>query len=254
MLVRLGDVPKFRKALQVLRRRTSDRGLTNIHSLATEVGLQDNKISALKTFAELTASVSWLDNGREWAFLPGLSRNRLFNLCSKVLAVCPTIRVAELRRAVGKSPRLAIVPPQRILAAFVESVGLGTVSPEGVILARTDLQAAPADDSVEGLMISVLDKFGPVMDGEVFARRCVDAGVNPTSFYIYRANSPLISPLGKRVYAKVGAEIAPGAVEDIVTRRKIAPRISEHGWTPSGRVWFGFELSLQTMTAGGIRV
>jgi hypothetical protein len=31
-------------------------------------------------------------------------------------------------------------------------------------------------------------------------------------------------------------------------------RISEHGWTPAGRLWFGFELSLQTMTAGGIRI
>jgi hypothetical protein len=103
-------------------------------------------------------------------------------------------------------------------------------------------------------MISVLDQYGPVMDGETFARRSVDAGVNPISFYIYRANSPLISALGKGVYAKVGAEIAPGTVEDIVGRRNVAPRIWEHGWTPAGRLWFGFELSLQTMTGGGIRI
>jgi Bacterial RNA polymerase, alpha chain C terminal domain len=254
MLVNSGDEPKFRRSLQVLRRRTSDRGLTSVLSLASEVGLEDHRISALKTFIELAVSVSWLDDPREWVFLPGLSRNRLFNLCSKVLAVSPTMRVAELRRAVGKSPRLAIVPPQRILGAFIEKVGLGTVSSDGVIVANAGIQNAPTSDSVEGLMMSVLAQYGPVMDGETFARRSVDAGVNPISFYIYRANSPLISALGKGVYAKVGAEVAPGTVEDIVSRRSIAPRISEHGWTPAGRLWFGFELSLQTMTAGGIRI
>ena len=102
--------------------------------------------------------------------------------------------------------------------------------------------------------MSVLDQYGPVMDGESFARQSVDAGVNPVSFYIYRANSPLFSALGKGVYAKVGAEVVPGTVEDIVGRRNKAPRISEHGWTPAGRLWFGFELSLQTMTAGGVRI
>jgi hypothetical protein len=140
------------------------------------------------------------------------------------------------------------------LSAFIERVDLGTVSSEGIITANFGLQNAPTSDSVEGLMVSVLDQFGPVMDGETFARRSVDAGVNPISFYIYRANSPLISALGKGVYAKVGAEVAPGTVEDIVSRRKMAPRISEHGWTPAGRLWFGFELSLQTMAAGGIRI
>lgn len=254
MLVDPGDGPKFRNSLRVLRRRTSDCGLTNILSLASEVGFEDQKIPALRAFIELSASASWLDEAREWVFVPGLSRNRLFNLSSKVLAVCSTIRVGELRRAVGKSPRLAIVPPQRILSAFIEKVGLGTVSSDGVIVANVDIQNAPASDSVEGLMMSVLDQYGPVMDGETFARRSVDAGVNPISFYIYRANSPLISALGKGVYAKVGVEVVPGTVEDIVVRRSIAPRISEYGWTPVGRLWFGFELSLQTMTAGGIRI
>jgi hypothetical protein len=147
-----------------------------------------------------------------------------------------------------------MVPPQRILSAFIEKIGLGTVSADGVIVANAGIQNAPASDSVEGLMISVLDQYGPVMDGDTFARRSVDAGVNPISFYIYRANSPLISALGKGVYAKVGAEVAPGTIEDIVGRRNVAPRISEHGWTPAGRLWFGFELSLQTMTGGGIRI
>jgi hypothetical protein len=129
MLVNRGDELKFRKSLHVLRRRTSDGGLTNILSLALEVGLDEQRIPALKAFIELAASVSWLDDPREWVFLPGLSRNRLFNLCSKVLAVCPTIRVAELRRAVGKSPRLAMVPSQRILSSFIERVGLGELHP-----------------------------------------------------------------------------------------------------------------------------
>jgi hypothetical protein len=253
MLADHGDELRFRKAVRSLRRRTSDRGLTNLFALATEAGLGDEKIPALRSFLDVAVAPTWLDETHEWLFLPGL-RNRLYNLSSKVLGVCRVIRVSELRRAVGKSKRLVMVPPQRVLGAFVERSELGTVSDDGVATANSSVHDELAPDSVEGLMTSVLDRHGPVMDGETFARRCVEAGVNPISFYIYRANSPLISALGKGVYSKVGADVPPGVVGDIVSRRNLVTRVSEHGWTSTGRLWFGFELTLQTMTAGGIRI
>jgi Bacterial RNA polymerase, alpha chain C terminal domain/Sigma-70, region 4 len=254
MLVGQGDELRFRSALGIARRRTSDRGLTSVVSLASEAGIDEERIPGLKIFLQVAGSIEWLDDAREWLFAPSLSRNRLFNICSKVLAVCPTIRVTELRRAVGKSRRLAMVPPLRILSGFIQRTRLGTVSDDGVITANPEMESAIPSDSVEGMMIAVLDQHGPLMDGEIFARRSVEAGVNPISFYIYRANSPLISALGKAVYCKVGAEVVPGMLEGIINDRRTSLRISEHGWTPSGRLWFGFELSLQTLTAGGIRL
>jgi hypothetical protein len=49
-------------------------------------------------------------------------------LCSKVLGVCPDIRIGELRRAVAKSRRLSMAPPQKILGAFVQDIGLAKIN------------------------------------------------------------------------------------------------------------------------------
>jgi hypothetical protein len=253
MLMARGEGHRFRRALIELRRKTSDRGLTNIATLTTEAGLEESRSSALRLFLETVADVAWLDDGKEWLFLPEVPRNRLFNLCSKVLSVCPEIRIAELRRAVGKSRRLAMVPPQRTLAAFVEQAGLATVLEDRVRVGPNAVKSL-SDGSVEATMLKVLDAHGPVMDGEQFARRCVEAGLNSTSFYIYRLISPVIGSLGKGVYCKVGAEVAPGTVEDIVARRNLTPRISDHGWTSTGRLWFGTQLSVATIAMGGIRL
>jgi hypothetical protein len=146
-----------------------------------------------------------------------------------------------------------MVPPQRILAVFVERAGLASVTEDRV---RVDPNVVRnlSDGSIEARMLKVLDEHGPVMDGEQFARRCVGAGMNSTSFYIYRLISPVIASLGKGVFCRVGAEVAPGTVEDIVARRNSTPRISDHGWTSKGRLWFGTELSMGTIAMGGIRL
>jgi hypothetical protein len=111
ILTARGEGHRCRRAIIELRRKTSDRGLTSIAALASEVGFEDSRSSALRIFLDTAVDVAWLDDAKEWLFLPEVPRNRLFNLCSKVLSVCPEIRTAELRRAVGRSRRLAMVPP-----------------------------------------------------------------------------------------------------------------------------------------------
>jgi hypothetical protein len=113
---------------------------------------------------------------------------------------------------------------------------------------------APSPDSAEGKMLTVLEEFGPIMDGEDMAERCIEAGMNATTFYIYRMISPVVSALGKGVYCKVGSDVPPGVVEAILNRRSAVPRLSDHGWTPKGRLWFGTELSRMVLTAGSIRL
>jgi hypothetical protein len=139
-----------------------------------------------------------------------------------------------------------------VLATFVEREMLATVTNE---VARVVPGAVKrlAEDSLEANMLKVLDEHGPIMDGEQFARRCVEAGINATSFYLYRMNSPVISSLGKGVYGKVGIDVPPGTIEDIVARRNATPRVSDHGWTSKGRLWFGIELSVGALQ-GSIRL
>jgi hypothetical protein len=146
-----------------------------------------------------------------------------------------------------------MTPPQKILAAFVEETGTGRVV-ENIVIANSAMVTKPNPDTVEGRMLRVLDEFGPVMDGEEFAEKCVAVGVNATSFYIYRLISPVIVALGNGVYCKVGTEVAPGVIEEIAGKRRAIPRTSDHGWMPNGNIWFGFELSRAVMTTGGVRI
>jgi hypothetical protein len=120
-----GDGDKLRKAFSTVRRRTSERGCINVLALADECELQEAKLKKLTRILEFTAQARWLDDTKEWLYSSESPRNRLYNLCSKVLGVSNRIRPSELRRAVSRSRRLTICPPQRILGLFVEEVGLG---------------------------------------------------------------------------------------------------------------------------------
>jgi Bacterial RNA polymerase, alpha chain C terminal domain/Sigma-70, region 4 len=253
VLALAGEGDKLRRAIAMVRRKTSELGCTNIYSLASELHIAENRIPGLVAFLDCASQVEWLDSEREWLYLSDASRNRLFNLCSKVLGVCDQIRIAALRRAVSKSRRLVMCPPQRILAAFIERQGMGRVEDE-IVYATPGTSTPPAANSNEGRMLKVLDEHGPVMDGEAFAEECVAAGMNATSFYIYRMISPVISSLGKNVYCKAGADVPPGSVEQILATRRSNPTISDHGWTADGKLWFGTELSLQVIVGGGIRL
>lgn len=249
----VGEGEKYRKAISLLRRKTSERGCINVLSLASELQMEESKLPGLRRVLDIVSKIEWLDDSREWLYSLESSRNRLFNLCSKVLGVTARVHLSELRRAVSKSRRLAMCPPQRILGAFVERCGLGRVE-ASIVLANSGSGTAPAEDSAEGLMLRVLDEHGPVMDGEVFAEKCIAAGMNATTFYLYRIISPVICALGKNVYCKVGSNVPPGTVEDIVGQRRAVARVSDHGWTSTGRLWCGIELTRQVITSGGIRL
>jgi Bacterial RNA polymerase, alpha chain C terminal domain/Sigma-70, region 4 len=244
---------QLRSILLALRQKTSELGCTSVMSLASEAQVPERQMQAVVRFLECTARAEWLDEQKEWLFAPDAARNRLYNLCAKVLGVCPRIRLSELRRAVSKSKRLIMAPPQRVLGVFVERLGLGHLDGD-TITANSGVGAAPSEDSVEGRMLRVLDEYGPIMDGEEFAERSVAAGINGTSFYIYRLVSPVICALGKGVYCKVGCEVPPGATEEIVNRRRGITRLSDHGWTSTGCLWFGVELTVQVIVAGSIRL
>jgi DNA-directed RNA polymerase alpha subunit len=253
IVVATGDQHKLAKSFVALRRKTSELGCVNIQSLCSEIQIEEARTNTVRRFLDASSAVDWLDDAKEWMYLSNTARNRLFNLCEKVLGVCPSIGIGELRRAVGKSRRLAMAPPQRILASFVSREGLGTIQGSKIV-AIPSMGKAPTPDSAEGKMLAVLDEFGPIMDGEDMAEKCIAAGMNATTFYIYRMISPVVSSLGRGVYCKVGSDVPPGVVEAILGRRRAIPRVSDHGWTPKGLLWFGTELSRMILTAGSIRL
>jgi hypothetical protein len=244
------DENSFMRIGQVVRRRTSELGCLSVISLLSELGLPETKINNIRAIIDLLPSVRWLDDEKTWLYAPESPRNRLLNITAKVLGVCPRIRLPELRRAVAKSRRLSMAPPQKIFRAFVQQIGLGKVDGD-MITANPAMVIVPKLETVEGKMLAVLDEHGPVITGEEFADKSVAAGVNPISFYIYRFGSPVVAALGNGIYCKVGAEVPVGLVEEIRARRKMT-RVADYGWMPNGNLWFGFKLSRSVITTGSI--
>jgi|GEM_PF-1339905 len=247
------DAPKYRQAILLVGRKTSERGCVNIATLLSELDLSEADIPKLRRVLQAVPESRWLDSQHEWLYSVRSSRNRLANLCSKVLGVAPRIHISELRHAVSKSRRLAMCPPQRILEKFVMSKGLASVL-DSIVSAKPGAGVPLPEESKEAVMLRVLDEYGPVMDGEDFEEKCIEAGMNAITYYLYRSRSPVICALGKGVYCKVGADVPPGTVEQIVANRRTPQRIADHGWTSDGRLWFGNSLTRQVITAGSICV
>ncbi|MGB9369331.1 MAG: DNA-directed RNA polymerase subunit alpha C-terminal domain-containing protein [Xanthobacteraceae bacterium] len=253
IVVRREDEDRIVRLMQVIRRRTSELGCSNIVAVASALKIEEGKIDILRKVLDVTPGICWLDEDKIWFFLKGAPRNRLFNLSAKVLGVSPRLSVPELRRAVSKSRRLTIAPPQKVLAAFVGAIGLGRVE-DNTVVADSMKVAALSPESIEGKFVEVFRKYGNVMHGEELAERCVEEGVNPISFYIYRLISPVVTSLGRGVYCKVGADVPPGTIEEILSRRKSTTRSSDHGWLPNGNLWFGFEMTRIVLTSGSVRL
>jgi hypothetical protein len=247
------DAEALSKSHQLLRRRTSEQGCANITALAAELGIEGTKTNGLSRILNIDGHTVWLDSDKEWLYTTSSARNRLYNLCGKIFGVTEKVHLSELRRAVSKSRRLAMCPPQGILAAFIERCGLSHVE-NGIAIAVPGAGIPPAPGSAEACMVRVLNTYGPVMDGEDFAEKCIAEGLNATTVYIYRLISPLISSLGRNVFCRVGAEVPPGSVESVIAGRRTTPLAYDHGWTVKGNLWFGLELSRQQLVAGGFRL
>jgi hypothetical protein len=251
-LVLRSETARYERAIFTAKRKASEMGCTNLSWVAADSGLGENARGALRSLLDLVQSIEWLDTNKEWFYFRN-SRNRLFNTCAKILGICPKIRLSELRRAASKSRRLGMAPPQQVLSRFVECSGLGTVD-KNIVEANPTMVLAPAQDSAEGKLLKVLDEFGPVIDGDELAEKCVAAGMNAITFFIYRMGSPVIVSLGRGVYGKVGCDVPPGLVDQIADRKKRTRFFLDSGWNPAGNFWFCIQLSRIVIVGGSIRL
>jgi hypothetical protein len=83
-----------------------------------------------------------------------------------------------------------------------------------------------------------------------FREACVRRGMNENTFYQYAMYSPIVARLAREVYALVGANVSPGAVDD--ARRACGPRpvIVNDGWSKDGRLWIIYRLTSASIRTG----
>lgn len=240
------------KAFQTeARRRTQANGCVNFDALCEELGISEAGARGIHALLSASAEFGWLNTAQTWFYSRKPVRNRLFNLASKVLATCPRLRPNELRRAVARSRRLEVKPPVEVLERLVQAAGLATIE-DGFLVANPGAVQPPEPGSIEDTFVRVLRDNGPALTGQEFEELCIAAGMNPISFYIYRAGSPIVSQLAPGVFSLVGATPPPGLIEELATKARSSRRLVEHGWDKQGRLWCALTLSRAVITTGAI--
>ena len=232
------------------KRRTQSSGCVNFEAICDELGMDDSIRAKFRVLITETKEFDWLNEEKTWFYSQGVQRNRLLNISSKVLAVCPKIRSAELRAAVARSRRLEIPPPLHVFERLVLISDLARTQGD-FLVANANAVHPPEPGSTEDIFVSVLRQHGPALSGPVFEELCIKEGMNPITFYLYRSGSPIISQLAPGVYGLVGAMVPPGLIEELATKSRCR-RLVGHGWDDKGHLWCVVTLSRAVITSGSI--
>jgi hypothetical protein len=195
----------------------------------------------------------WLDDDRHWIVPARPIRNRLANLVGKVFSVAPEISLPELRRAIARARRLAVVPPTPVLAKFLETFGLATIRNNRAIAAK-DFCPAATLVGTEATLFDVLRSHGPALVWDRFRDLCMAEGMNPITFSIYLSGSPIIARVAQGIYSLAGAHIPPGMVEELERETFASRKSPEWGWSPRGTLWYALRVNATVLTSGSIYV
>jgi hypothetical protein len=244
---------KMHSLLVLCKRLTSARGCANFEAMCDELSIPEAERDGVRYIMSKSGTNVWLDENRKWLFSKASIRNRLSNLVSKVLQVCPTIHLSELRKAAAKSRRLQSVPPIKVLAVFLEKQGLAQVTGDEVV-ARQIIPNAIELGSAEDTMIKVFRAHGSVLRGDRLQELCIEAGMKPVTAGIYMSISPIVTRVARAVYALVGSKIEPGVAEEISADIVKSRRRADFGWSGRGSLWCAIQVSRNALTSGAVHL
>lgn len=192
----------------------------------------------------------WLDIEKEWFWFSFTPRNRLINQIKKILSVCDSIDISELRTGVARHHRTeGFSPPRRILLEFCRQISWCRVD-GNTIFSFPPLKGEEVLIGIEKIFYTILKENGPVMQREDLERMCLASGVNRISFYLYLSQSPIITKYANGIYGLRGAKIPPGYLASMVSKKERKKILQDYGWTNDRRIWVALKLSNNTITSG----
>lgn len=238
--------PGFAKeVLSVARRCVSKSGVCSAPEIAESLREDKESVSGVLT---TEPKLRWLGEAQDWFSILDSKRNRLLNLILKVSAIAPTINLSELRSAVSRNYRLAIVPPRDVLGDFCREAGWRL---EGnTVSAPADIEPTELTDT-EKKMVSVLREHGPTLYRTEFQELCAKKGIGRNTFSMYIWTNPLFARIATGVYALTGAPVGPSDVEACLRRNRIsAPALADCGWTAEAKPWVALHMSPAIVASG----
>jgi hypothetical protein len=247
------DTGAITTVLSQANRIVSSRGVATLSDLIAEVGAQTGERVdevALRQTIETAPGIRWLDQQREWFFLP-TARNVLATFLRKILSVSARIHVSELRTGLTRHYRLGVAPSRDVLLRLCAALGY-QVEGESVE-SFPPIDPAEALSETEYIFYDVFRNHGPLLSRRQLEQECLKRQMNRHTFWVYLSYSPILERFAAGVYGLRGAQFSPGQAEGLVERRSIRSRqvLKEFGWTQEGAAWFAYKIS-EAMIENGV--
>ena len=147
---------------------------------------------------------------------------------------------------------MGFAPPKKVVLEFCR-IACGCKVEGETIVAKRPPSVAEVLSKAELIAYSILAECGPLLHRYDFERKCIERGMNPSTFSIYLGRAPsLLARYGPGVYGLRGAHVVPGDVERCIP--PTTKRLHDHGWTANAMPWLAAELSPAALSSGVIGV
>lgn len=193
-----------------------------------------------------------------WFWHPGapLGRNRLRNVCRKMLSVASPISIQKLREGTRREYAFRMashhsrwqlrVPPADVFRRFLEVHPEFCMDASGNARSTTPLDYTVELGEVYKTVVEVL-RASPsgVLDRQSIRDACLGHGINASSLEVALTYSSVVEHLDTNIWGIRGIHVEPSAIEALRSANAMKPRekrIHGFGWTPEGKIWVAVRL------------
>ena len=234
----------FRLVLKSLSDVNYVAPVAELEARVRDISDGDTTQTMVRSFLDRYDNVVWLDSEHNWFWIQQKEgRNRYVNAAKKILSVTNGVSIETLREGVLRHHRTRRMSlPRKIFEAFCRAAGFhnqnGIVSYPGSLNFSEEL--APIEQTFVRILVDCENVAGT---GEL-RDRCLEAGVNRHSFFVYLTYSPVIERIADGVYGLRGAKIDPSHVAHILGNY-VRPEkaLQDNGWTKDGAIWLGYNVT-----------
>jgi hypothetical protein len=220
---------------------------------------------------EHSGEVAWLDDEREWFWVPKARSNRILSRVRQILSTVPDLSLETIRAVLLWKEHIAESGlPESALRSLLAQQTWCRCEWDGARLLDESCRKA-AKNSTEYVMFQVLSENGGALHMEDFVERCGERGVTPSAISVLRPSSALIKfegdickivgstaspppPVGTGLPSavSVGSQLPTGVLSDldhaspafvVKAAEQLLARAAGMG-LGQGRAWSLIELSL----------
>jgi sigma-70-like protein len=198
----------------------------------------------VRSFLDRYDNVVWLDSEHNWFWIQQKEgRNRYVNAAKKILSVTNGVAIETLREGVLRHHRTRRMSlPRTIFEAFCRAAGFQNQN--GIVSYPRPLDFTEELAPIEQAFVRILRDCESVASTGELRDRCLAAGVNRHSFFVYLSYSPVIERIADGVYGLRGSQIDPARVAHILGNYVRPERaLQDNGWTKDGAIWLGYNVT-----------